>query len=177
MTYRDSGEALQAVKDWSQGVADADVRLAATSINPLTGLATDYLNRFNEAIMLLDMLPGCPECMQDFLAWQPMSYREHFLQSRFKDRLMAIAAYEAADPTVRGSLDTITGAMSAVLAATRAAMRADPPPQAAAKLAERAVARLKPLIARAGAVINGESDTDPSRAGTVQATVDRLMKR
>ena len=43
--------------------------LTDTSINPATGLATDYLNRFNEAVMLLDMLSACPEFRNDFLAW------------------------------------------------------------------------------------------------------------
>jgi len=36
--------------------ADGTASLTDTSINPATGLATDYLNRFNEAVMLLDML-------------------------------------------------------------------------------------------------------------------------
>ncbi|MDP3655070.1 MAG: hypothetical protein Q8R67_25705, partial [Rhodoferax sp.] len=31
--------------------------LRAANINPRTGLATDYLNHFNEAIMLLEMVP------------------------------------------------------------------------------------------------------------------------
>ena len=43
------------------------VRLADANINPATGLATDYLNHFNEAIMLLEMLSSCPECRDDFL--------------------------------------------------------------------------------------------------------------
>jgi len=30
--------------------------LLAANINPRTGLATDYLNHFNEAIMLLEMI-------------------------------------------------------------------------------------------------------------------------
>ena len=50
-------------------------RLAAANINPKTGLASDYLNHFNEAIMLLEMLASCPECVDDFRAWKPMSYR------------------------------------------------------------------------------------------------------
>ena len=50
-------------------------RLDGTNINPVTGLATDYLNHFNEAIMLLEMLPVAPDCKEDFLAWRPMSYR------------------------------------------------------------------------------------------------------
>ena len=35
-------------------------RLRAANINPRTGLATDYLNHFNEAIMLLEMIPDMP---------------------------------------------------------------------------------------------------------------------
>ena len=48
--------------------------------------------------MLLEMLSSCPECLDDFLGWRPMSYREHFEASRFKGRDLAIAAYDAADP-------------------------------------------------------------------------------
>src|SRR5450830_1066934 len=76
-------------------------RLRAANINPRTGLATDYLNHFNEAIMLLEMLSSCPDCRDDFLGWRPMSYREHFEASRFKGRVLAIAAYDAADPSLR----------------------------------------------------------------------------
>ena len=58
--------------------------LRAANINPRTGLATDYLNHFNEAIMLLEMVPDLPECADDFLEWQPLSYAEHFTASNFK---------------------------------------------------------------------------------------------
>jgi hypothetical protein len=34
--------------------------------------------------MLLDMLSSAPEFRPDFLAWEPMSYREHFRLSHFK---------------------------------------------------------------------------------------------
>ncbi len=64
--------------------------LRAANINPRTGLATDYLNHFNEAIMLLEMVPDMPECAEDFLGWQPLSYREHFAASNFKARDLAI---------------------------------------------------------------------------------------
>src|SRR6266496_1966746 len=68
-------------------------QLRAANINPQTGLATDYLNHFNEAIMLLEMIPDMPECAQDFLLWYPLSYREHFMASHFKARDLAIEAY------------------------------------------------------------------------------------
>ena len=80
MKYQDSAEALQAAEDWSEGDRGAAKRLAEANINPATGLATDYLNHFNEAIMLLEMLSSCPDCIEDFLAWQPLSYREHFCE-------------------------------------------------------------------------------------------------
>lgn len=41
-------------------------RLRVANINPRTGLATDYLNHFNEAVMLLEMIPDMPECAEDF---------------------------------------------------------------------------------------------------------------
>jgi hypothetical protein len=176
MKYQDCAEALQA-DDGPDGGAGGAVRLADANINPATGLATDYLNHFNEAIMLLEMLSSCPDCRDDFLGWRPKSYREHFEASRFKGRAMAIAAYDAADPSLRGCLDTLAGTMTAVLEATRAAMSSDIAPQAAVALAERAAALLRPLVARAGAVINGEDTADAGEPMTPQAVVDGLMKR
>src|ERR1700675_1263678 len=75
--------------------------LQAANINPRTGLATDYLNHFNEAIMLLDMVPDTPECAEDFLGWQPLSCRAHFPASHFRARDLAIEAYESADERIR----------------------------------------------------------------------------
>jgi hypothetical protein len=149
--------------------------LSDANINPRTGLATDYLNHFNEAIMLLEMLPACPDCIEDILAWRPVSYREHFAGSRFKGRNLAIAAYEAAEPNARESLDALAAAMTTMLEATRAALAGGLPAEAASLIAEAAAAWLRPLIARAGAVINGEAErVQPSAP---QAVVDGLMRR
>ena len=175
MKYQECAEALQAGAAAHAGTSGAG-RLADANINPATGLATDYLNHFNEAIMLLEMLSSCPECRDDFLGWQPISYREHFAASSFKGRAIAIAAYDAVDPGVRGCLDALAGAMTAVLETTRAAMSYDLPPESAGALADRAAALLRPLIARAGAVINGEDTADGSEPVTPQAVVDGLMK-
>ena len=67
MKYQDCVEAGLAGDE--DGEAAYAPRLAGTNINPATGLATDYLNHFNEAIMLLEMLSSCPECRVDFLGW------------------------------------------------------------------------------------------------------------
>jgi hypothetical protein len=175
MRYQDCVEAVQAADNASGAAVRRAPRLADANINPVTGLATDYLNHFNEAIMLLEMLADCPDCLEDFLRWEPMSYRDHFVASRFKGRDLAISAYDAADPDLRVCLDMLADTMTAVLEATRAALRSGMPPEAAGALAERAAAGLRPLVARAGAVINGEPDA--KLPATPQATVDGLMNR
>ena len=133
-------------------------QLRAANINPRTGLATDYLNHFNEAVMLLEMIPDIPECAEDFLSWRPLSYREHFTASHFKARDLAIEAYESADPGVRAEFDNITGAMTSILTAVSGAMREAKQDKTRATLAEQATGWVKPLVALAGGVINGRGD-------------------
>jgi len=135
-------------------------RLKAANINPATGLATDYLNHFNEAIMLLEMIPDMPECSEDFLAWCPLSYCEHFLASNFKARDLAISTYESADPDIRAEFEQLTDTMTSILTAVGAAMREANQDTTRAKLAEQAVGWLKPLVSAAGGVINGGSEAD-----------------
>src|SRR5437763_10678012 len=90
------------------GEAARAAKLRAANINPRTGLATDYLNHFNEAIMLLEMIPDMPECAEDFLTWSPLSYCEHFMASNFRARDLAIEAYDTADATIRAEFDNVT---------------------------------------------------------------------
>ncbi len=94
MTYQDCIAPAQAPDETIAGGA----RLADANINARTGLATDYLNHFNEAIMLLEMLSPARTASRNFSPGGPMSYREHFEASRFKSRELAIAAYDAAAP-------------------------------------------------------------------------------
>jgi len=140
--------------------------LLAANINPRTGLATDYLNHFNEAIMLLEMIPDMPECAEDFLGWQPLSYAEHFTASNFKARDLAIEAYESADAAVRAEFDNITSSMTSILTAVSAAMRKAQQDKTRATLAEQATGWVKPLVALAGGIINGRGK---------QADVDYIM--
>ena len=133
--------------------------LRAANINPRTGLATDYLNHFNEAVMLLEMVPDMPECAEDFLTWTPLSYAEHFWASNFRARDLAIEAYESADPKVRTDFDNLTASMTSILTAVGAAMREAQQDKTRATLAEQAASWVKPLVALAGGVINGNSES------------------
>src|SRR5690348_5786737 len=134
--------------------------LKAANINPRTGLATDYLNHFNEAIMLLEMIPDMPECADDFLQWRPLSYAEHFIASNFKARDLAISAYEAADPEIRAEFDQITGNMTNILTAVSEAMGQVQQDKTRAKLAIQATNWLKELVAAAGGIINGGTEAN-----------------
>ena len=134
--------------------------LRAANINPRTGLATDYLNHFNEAIMLLEMVPDMPECAEDFLTWTPLSYAEHFWASNFKARELAIEAYELADTRIRAEFDNITSTMTSILTAVGAAMREARQDKTRATLAAEATGWVKPLVALAGGIINGRAEAD-----------------
>lgn len=161
----------------ASGLGIERARLIEANINPVTGLATDYLNHFNEAIMMLELAMQMPECIDDFCAWRPLSYCEHFAASRFKERDLAVAAYAQSDPALRQRLDTLADAMNAVLLATSAAVRGVGP-DALPALAEDALAQLRPLVARAGAVIHGAETAaaEASEADATQAAVDALFE-
>src|SRR6201993_2362622 len=135
-------------------------QLRAANINPRTGLATDYLNHFNEAIMLLEMIPDMPECAEDFLLWHPLSYAEHFTASNFKARDLAISAYESTAPHIRAEFDNITSAMTSILTAVSTAMREVRQDKTRATLAEQATGWVKPLVMLTAGVINGASEGD-----------------
>jgi hypothetical protein len=138
--------------------------LKAANINPRTGLATDYLNHFNEAIMLLELIPDMPDCATDFLEWRPLSYADHFIASNFKGRDLAIEAYESADPDLRAEFDHMTEIMTNILTAVSEAMR-EVPDATRAKLAVQALSWLKELVQATGGIIN---------AGT-EGNVDYIM--
>src|SRR5580692_11536264 len=135
-------------------------QLLAANINPRTGLATDYLNHFNEAVMLLEMIPDMPECAEDFLVWEPLSYAEHFTASNFKARDLAIDAYNTADVRIRAEFDNVTSAITSILAAVSAAMREATKDDTRTRLAEQATGWVKPLVMQAGGIINGDGAAD-----------------
>jgi hypothetical protein len=142
-------------------------QLRAANINPRTGLATDYLNHFNEAIMLLEMVPDMPECASDFLEWRPLTYAEHFIASNFRARDLAIEAYQTADSSIRAEFDQLTDSMTRILTEVGSAMRQVQQDRSRVALAEQAIVWVKPLVMQTAGVINGaaEADVDSIMAG------------
>ncbi len=131
------------------------------NINPETLLATDYLNHFNEIVMLIDMVPTMPECIDDVKAWAPKSYEQHFQDSVFADKDLAILAYYNAPTQYREPFDDTVAAMNVLVAkglidieaaiATGEAGRVE--------LAVTDVSRkLQSRIDRCSAIINGHTE-------------------
>jgi hypothetical protein len=110
--------------------------------------------------MLLEMVPDMPDCAEDFLAWHPLSYAEHFTASNFKARDLAISAYDSADPKIRDAFDNVTSAMTSILSAVSDAMRQATQDKTRAMLAEQATVWVKPLVMQAGGIINGDREAD-----------------
>lgn len=170
--------ACQPAVDAAPGRSIDPARLREANINPVTGLATDYLNHFNEAIMMLELIPAMPECVDDLMSWRVMSYCEHFMSTQQKHRDLVLAAYDSANPQARRSLDELAASMNAIVMATRNALQLHFSPAVAGPLAKEAAAQLKPLVAQAGAVINGLNVSgDVPLAGVAQAAVDALLGR
>lgn len=136
-------------------------QLAGTNINEKTFLATDYLNHFNEIIMLLDMIADMPDCLEDARAWQPKSYIEHFVDSTFSDRALAIEAYHASPLRYRLPLEEIARRLDAEIGTLIAGIEmlaAENRLADCARLVEPASHEIKVMIQLASAVINGTSE-------------------
>ncbi len=153
-------------------------RLVEANINPTTGLATDYLNHFNEVVMLLELLGDMPDCIGDVLAWQPLSYADHFRNSNFAAKELAVRAYEASPIAARGTFDTIIAEMNSEVHSAQSELEEAEMHQIGI-IAGDVAERLKPLIAAAGGIIHGHdtpivTDSEPESESS-QADIDALF--
>ena len=155
--------------------------LAAANINPVTRLATDYLNHFNNVVMLLELVPDMPDMAEEVLGWTPASYEDYFRASHFRERDLAVAAYQAADPAIRHEFDvTITHLDCAMAEALQLVEAGDPSdPIVALRIRDILDGRLKPGIAAASGIVNGapvlHSPIHDPGESEAQAAVDELF--
>lgn len=137
-------------------------RLQGTNISSTTLLATDYLNHYNEVVMIVEMIPDMPDMLDEIADWQPKSYRRHFEDSSFSDRDLAIAAYEHVPEEFKTAVEETARKLDEmVLYALRTigeSVATDPPEQLAEKCHLFAAA-MKTLIETIGATINGTART------------------
>ena len=153
----DERAAVQAISTGSGGIR---ARRAEALVNPASGLANDYLNLFNEIVMLLEQLPAVPELFEDIQRWRPTSYRDYFQASVLPGRGSALEAYDRIDPRFRRDFETVveeldrraTGAVAAVRKQFKA--QGDHDLKALTALCERAGVSIRETLDKATMLVN-----------------------
>ncbi|GGE35699.1 hypothetical protein GCM10007276_11430 [Agaricicola taiwanensis] len=143
--------------------------LRAANINPHTGLATDYLNHFNEVVMLLDLLPSVPELRDEVLAWRPADYKAHFQQTGFREKELAIEAYDLSPPCHREPFDETISCLTDQILDVQAVLLSRTPEEAAGHITA-ARDEILSSIARASAIVNSGAVVQTE----VEATQDAI---
>jgi hypothetical protein len=68
--------------------------LIVTSIvNPKSGLANDYLNVYNEVLLMIENLPIMPEIIDEIINWKSISYKTYFENSKLTESQIALGKY------------------------------------------------------------------------------------
>ena len=137
-------------------------RVKGTNINEKSLLATDYLNHFNEIVMVLGLIPDMPDCLEEAKEWRPKSYPDHFRDSGFSDKELAITAYDHAPADYRemfdGTVEHMNRLVVLCLERIEAAIATDHQ-DAIEQSTQRATNDLTRLIDVASAIINGTKPT------------------
>lgn len=162
--------------------------LAAANINPVSFLATDYLNHFNEVVMLMEMVSAMPDMIDDVMAWEPRGYTDHFEQSVFADKDLAIEAYHAAPSEFREGFEAVVTELDKKIIDTQIMLSgvdtsATMDPAVADRMMTTIVTELRPAIDRASCIINavdgalGVPANDQSDEATMRAqdTIDQMF--
>jgi hypothetical protein len=150
---------------------------ASALVNPASGLANDYLNLFNEAVMLIEQLPSMPELMDDLLLWTPISYQDYFARSPLPGRINAMDAYALLEPSFRRQFEEIVAELDRMTTGAVAALRrhhrvkGDTDMESLATSCERFGGHIRAVLSRAADLINGEN----SSLESAQKRADRLM--
>ena len=142
------------------------------NINEVTLLATDYLNHFNEIIMLIDMIADMPECIEDVAAWKPKSYQDHFRDSGFSDKDLAVAAYEYVPVQFRQPFERLINQLNALVLQVASRLMEASVSENQEEIAATALfgPELRLMVEKAGAIINGETE------GHDQADIDAVLE-
>ncbi len=128
-----------------------------TNVNDVTLLATDYLNHFNEALMLAELVVDMPDMLDDLIDWSPVAYGDHFRDSGIADRELAIEAYEFSPTEYKAPFEAITKQLDGEIQDLQANLSLidNLEDDEARMMADAQCAVIRGLIEQAGAIING----------------------
>jgi hypothetical protein len=151
---------------------------AKALVNPTSGLANDYLNVFNELVMLVEMLPNVPEFAEDIFAWRPKTYREYFEASTLPGSKSALEAYAKLDSKFRSDFEDVMRelerfAIGSVVAIRLALKKGESAREALVAHCEKTSTAMRDLLQKASNLIDHGSAITESNA---QDRADRLIK-
>lgn len=90
-------------------------RLRAANVNPETGLATDYLNLFNEYVMLAELVADGALPDDGLSEWQPRAYATHFAEAGFAGTEIVLAAYHALEAPARQRFESAVADLTVLI--------------------------------------------------------------
>lgn len=144
--------------------------ISCIHIHDQTYLATDYLNHFNEIVMLIEMLPELPDVYADIVAWEPVSYAAHFSKSGFAYAELAIEAYKNAPPDIKALFDALISDIDQSVITGRQELLEAFDKKDNTTLTQRAAELsydLRKMIDRASAIINGTGQSAQDQADSI----------
>lgn len=147
-------------------------KLEAANINPESFLATDYLNHYNEIVMLLEMIPDMPDMVEDAAEWQPKTYAQHFQDSGFQDTDLAIEAFEAAPTPIKNAFAAVCKQIDTLILSTIAGLNSLNAAErglsgAASDLIRQRVKDAQELLLKLNQVVHGKIDDEASFVGSL----------
>jgi hypothetical protein len=81
---------------------------ASALVNPASGVANDYMNHFNEILLMIENLPALlPEMVDELLAWSPVSYRAYFEHSPLPGSVETLEIYDTLDEDFRRDFESM----------------------------------------------------------------------
>src|SRR5262245_13154692 len=89
---------------------------AAALVNPASGIANDYLNHFNEILLLIENLPALlPEMIDEIISWKPISYRQYFTNSPLPGSAATLEIYDTLDNEFREDFETMIAILDKII--------------------------------------------------------------
>lgn len=152
---------------------------AASLVNPASGIANDYLNHFNEILLLIENLPTLlPEMLDELLEWKPVTYREYFAKSLLPGSAAALEIYEGLDEGFRRDFESIIDGVNAMATASIEVIRAhrgpdgEVDPSRVSDFCENASCAIRSALNRASDLVNNGRE---KVVETSQGMADRLI--
>ncbi|PTM38874.1 hypothetical protein [Bosea sp. 124] len=142
-------------------------------------LSTDFLNRYSEALMLIELAADDDGVVDDLRAWRSVTYREHFEGSPLRCTPSALAAYDRLAPACRAGFEDLCRAMSRLVETATALLAERRVGLEPATIVEVASDALRRQISRAAQFINanGTVEIGNVESRVLQAEIDALLAR